>query len=140
RSARVRSPEPPATSSTRLPSCTPLCPTANHFHRRCMPADIRSFIRSYCEATEWKTLATLRALSSARTFSKPKSVSLMELKVSMGMMAAAAAAAAGGCGGGLGRRRARGAQLVLVFRPQAVAVQAQLIEVLPGIDAGIVPV
>jgi hypothetical protein len=55
---RARSPVPPATSSTRSPRRTPLvCDRRERFHSRCMPNDIRSFIRSYFGATESNTLA-----------------------------------------------------------------------------------
>ena len=65
--ARARSPDPPATSSTRSPARTPLTATVNAFHTRCRPSDIRSFIRSYFGATDSKTPATLRAFSSSGT-------------------------------------------------------------------------
>lgn len=38
------------------------------FHRRWMPPDIRSFIRSYLAATEWKTSATFFAFWLSGTF------------------------------------------------------------------------
>jgi hypothetical protein len=44
--ARARSPLPLATSSTRSPERGRAMPTANAFHARCMPSDIKSFIRS----------------------------------------------------------------------------------------------
>jgi hypothetical protein len=44
------------------------------FHRRWMPNDIRSFIRSYLAATEWKTPATRVSFSVEATVLKPKCV------------------------------------------------------------------
>ncbi len=64
---RVRSPVPPAMSSTRLPARTPDSSMVKRFHRRWTPPDIRSFIRSYLAATEWNTSATFSAFSLSRT-------------------------------------------------------------------------
>lgn len=65
---RVRSPVPPAMSSTRFPLRTPDSSMVNRFHRRWMPPDIRSFIRSYLAATEWNTSATFFAFWLSGTF------------------------------------------------------------------------
>lgn len=46
-----------------------------HFHMRCQPNDMRSFMRSYESATLWKTPATRSVFSaSERPSSKPKCV------------------------------------------------------------------
>jgi len=45
----------------------PAISTAKRFQPRCMPADIRSFIRSYLPATESKTPRTRRDFSSGVT-------------------------------------------------------------------------
>src|SRR5690606_14946603 len=49
------------------------------FHRRWMPPDIRSFIRSYLAATEWNTRETWLAFSATGTCLNPKWVYLSSL-------------------------------------------------------------
>src|SRR5260363_419308 len=66
--AFARSPLPPATSSTLKPARTPAWAMANAFQRRCSPADIRSFIISYLDATESNTRPTRRLFSSSSFF------------------------------------------------------------------------
>src|SRR5690606_4034257 len=75
----VRSPVPPAMSSTRWPGRTPDISMVKCFHRRWMPPDIRSFIRSYLAATEWNTRETWLAFSATGTCLNPKWVYLSSL-------------------------------------------------------------
>src|SRR5258706_11275979 len=121
----ARSPVPPAKSSTRLPARAPETSTAKRFHNRCSPADMTSFITSYLLATESNTPRTRRVFSSGETSSKPKWVrpSLIA-SVSGGRVAAGA--------GGLEPRE--------IALPQLVLPHAQVVEVIPRINARVVAV
>src|SRR6185437_5657782 len=134
---RARSAVPPATSSTRALARTPEAAIAKRFQARCMPHDIRSFIRSYRPATESNTPLTRRVFSSGVTCSKPKCVcSLIE---SMLMTA-----------GMRGRRRRRvgiglaagagGAHPLEILLPHRFLLLAELVQIVPGIDPGVVSV
>ena len=119
--SRARSPVPPARSSTRMPARTPVASTAKRFHSRCRPADMRSFMRSYLLATESNTPRTRRALSSARP---PRSRNASCRVI-----------------GHLASRLAPGGrQPVEIALPQLVLPLAEVVEVVPRIDAGVVAV
>src|ERR1022692_2262196 len=137
---RARSAVPPATSRTRAPTRTPLASTAKRFQARCRPPDIRSFIKSYFFATDSDTPLTRRVFSSGDTRSKPKSVSSLKEVDPLVLMAA-------GMGGRRGHRIrigvatcARGVDPLEVAIPHYPLPQAELVEVVPGVNAGFVPV
>src|SRR5678815_3292955 len=123
-------------SNTFIPARTFAWRTTNAFQRRCSPADMTSFIRSYFDATESNTPATRRDLSDSFTSVKPKCV-----VDGLAMMTAARSAWRGNLG--CQRRIAARAccfQLRQIFIPQAALIGTQLIQVLPRIDAARVPV
>src|SRR5436309_2159226 len=142
---RARSAVPPATSSTALPRRTPLVSTANRFQARCSPADMRSFMRSYFDATDSNTPRTRRAFSSGGTRSKPKSVvPLISLRVAPRSPSVVVTA-------GMRRRGRRGVRIEIAARtgrgeprqislPQLVLPLAQIVQIVPGVDAGVVTV
>src|SRR5512141_1669492 len=137
RNRREMSPEPPAISRTRWPSCTLARPTAKRFQMRCRPTDMRSFMMSYLLATEVKTPATFLAFSVSSTVWKPKWVFAMVLLLCLQSSP-------------FDRLRANGHsfvaagagffQLIQVILPHAFLVFAQFVQVLPGIQAAVVAV
>src|SRR5262245_24184080 len=96
--------------------------------------DMRSFITSYLDATESNTPRTRRALSFSSTLWNPKWVWVMSVSVVV-----AAGAAGGGGHGGVALRASLG-QALRVALPQRLLLGAQLVEVGPRVDAGVVPV
>lgn len=71
RTRNATSPVPPATSKCTWPGTGLRRSTRSSFHRRCMPPDMRSFMRSYLGATAEKTSATRPRFSSTATERKP---------------------------------------------------------------------
>src|SRR5438270_13785121 len=88
-----------------------------------MPTDIRSFMRSYLPATESNTPRTRRRFSASATSSNPKCVD-----ESFAMAALRFAT------------RARGREPVEVASPELVLASAEIVQVVPGIDARVVAI
>src|SRR5438876_10408248 len=106
---------------------------------------MRSFMRSYFDATESNTPRTRRAFSSGGTRSKPKSVvSLISLRVaprspSVVVTAGMRRRGRGGIRIGIAARTGRGEPRQISL-PQLVLPLAQIVQIVPGVDAGVVTV
>ena len=66
---KAMSPVPPAMSRICSPGCGLTRRTNLSFHKRCMPADMASFITSYFLATDENTAPTFSVFSSGETSS-----------------------------------------------------------------------